>query len=158
MERVLAGVATRRHVDVAEPLGAEIEFKAKTTGRSSVSRRFKAATERRAQRSRTGAEAVYTYPSKKSMASIKGKVRAATRSAKHRALADLLDRLNPILRGWCNYFRHGVCKRTFGYVDHFAFWRIVAWLKKRHIGLNMHTLVRRYLPGWEISDGGIEMF
>ena len=22
----------------------------------------------------------------------------------------------------------------------------------------MHTLVRRYLPGWEISDGGIEMF
>ena len=22
----------------------------------------------------------------------------------------------------------------------------------------MHTLVRRYLPGWEIRDGGIEMF
>jgi RNA-directed DNA polymerase len=22
----------------------------------------------------------------------------------------------------------------------------------------MHTLVRRYLPGWRISDGGIEMF
>jgi putative transposase len=44
-ERVLAGVATRRHVDVAEPLGAEIEAKAKATGRSSVSRRFKRATE-----------------------------------------------------------------------------------------------------------------
>jgi putative transposase len=44
-ERMLAGVATRRHVDVAEPLGAEIEAKAKATGRSSVSRRFKRATE-----------------------------------------------------------------------------------------------------------------
>ena len=44
------------------------------------------------------------------------------------------------------------------YVDHFAFWRIVGWLRKRHVGLNMHTLVRRYLPGWRISDGGIEMF
>ena len=44
-ERVLAGVAARRHVDVAEPLGAEIEDQAKGTGRSSVSRRWKRATE-----------------------------------------------------------------------------------------------------------------
>ena len=55
-------------------------------------------------------------------------------------------------------FRHGVSSRTFSYVDHFAFWRIVGWLRKRHVGLNMHTLVRRYLPGWKIRDGGIEMF
>jgi putative transposase len=45
VERMLAGVATRRHVDVAEPLSAEVEEKAKATGRSSVSRRFKRATE-----------------------------------------------------------------------------------------------------------------
>ena len=44
-ERVLAGVATRRHVDVAEPLSADIEDNAKATGRSSVSRRWKRATE-----------------------------------------------------------------------------------------------------------------
>ena len=48
--------------------------------------------------------------------------------------------------------------RTFGYLDHYAFWRIVGWLRKRHVGLNMHTLVRRYLPGWQILAGGIEMF
>ena len=44
-ERVLAGVATRRHADVSEPLTAEIDEKAKGTGRSSVSRRWKQATE-----------------------------------------------------------------------------------------------------------------
>ena len=44
-ERVLAGVATRRHGDVSEPLGAEIDDQAKGTGRSSVSRRWKRATE-----------------------------------------------------------------------------------------------------------------
>jgi hypothetical protein len=44
-ERVLAGVATRRQVDVAEPLGLDIEDQAKGTGRSSVSRRWKRATE-----------------------------------------------------------------------------------------------------------------
>lgn len=45
VERMLAGVATRRHVDVAEPLSAQVETAAKATGRSSVSRRFKRATE-----------------------------------------------------------------------------------------------------------------
>jgi putative transposase len=44
-ERVLAGVATRRHADVSEPLGAEIDEQASGTGRSSVSRRWKRATE-----------------------------------------------------------------------------------------------------------------
>jgi RNA-directed DNA polymerase len=114
--------------------------------------------QRRAWRGRTGKRAVYTYPSKKALASVVDKVRSLTRRAKHRTLADLLRRLNPTLRGWCNYFRHGVSSRTFNYVDHFAFWRIAGWLRKRHPGLSTHTVVRRYLPGWRISDQGIEMF
>ena len=114
--------------------------------------------QRRRWRGRTGKTAIYTYPSKKALASVVDKVRSLTARAKHRTLADLLRRLNPTLRGWCNYFRHGVSSRTFNYIDHYAFWRIVGWLRKRHVGLNMHTLVRRFLPGWRISAGGIEMF
>ena len=87
--------------------------------------------QRRNRRGRAGNKAIYTYPSKKSLTSIIGKIRLLTRRRRH---------------------------RTFGYADHFAFWRIVGWLKKRHVGLNMHTLVRRYLPGWRIHDDGIEMF
>jgi putative transposase len=45
MERMLAGVATRRHGLVAEPLGAELEAVARGDSKSAVSRRFKAATE-----------------------------------------------------------------------------------------------------------------
>lgn len=114
--------------------------------------------QRRSRRSRTGEKAIYTYPSKKALASLLGKIRLLTRRERHRTLADLLRRLNPVLRGWCIYFRHGVSSRTFSYVDHYAFWRIVGWLRKRHVGLNMHTLVRRYLPGWRIHDAGIGMF
>jgi RNA-directed DNA polymerase len=100
----------------------------------------------------------YTYPSKRALAAIKDKVRVLTRRRAHRSLADLLARLNPVLQGWCNYFRYGVSKRTFGYLDQFVFWRVVGWLRKRHLGLNWGTLRRRYLPRWEIGDGGIEMF
>ncbi len=42
VERMLAGVATRRHVDVTEPVGS---IEGRATSRSAVSRRFKAATE-----------------------------------------------------------------------------------------------------------------
>ena len=114
--------------------------------------------QRRAWRGRAGKRAVYTYPSKKALATLVDKVRSLTRRAKHRTLADLLRRLNPALRGWCNYFRHGVSKRTFNYVDHYAFWRIVGWLRKRHPRLNMHTLIRRFLPGWKVRAENVEMF
>ena len=115
-------------------------------------------TQRRRRRGRNGATAVYTYPSKKSLLSVTDKVRTLTRRAMNRTLGDLLRRLNPTLRGWCNYFRHGVSKRTFSYLGNYAFWRVVGWLRKRHPRLNMRTLVRRHLPGWKVGDGGIEMF
>ena len=40
MERMLAGVATRRHWRVAEPVGTVVDKEAKSTSRSAISRRF----------------------------------------------------------------------------------------------------------------------
>lgn len=114
--------------------------------------------QRRSWRGQAGKRAVYTYPSKKALASVMAKVRSLTRRAKHRTLADLLRSVNRVLRGWCNYFRHGVSSRTFSYLDHFTWWRIFGWLRKRHVGLNRGVLVRRYLPGWQVRDGRVEMF
>ncbi|MGH9205430.1 MAG: group II intron reverse transcriptase/maturase, partial [Acidimicrobiales bacterium] len=114
--------------------------------------------QRRAWRGRTGKRAVYTYPSKKSLLSVMDRVRTLTRRRLHRTLAALLRQLNPTLRGWCNYFRHGVSKQTFSYLDHFAWWKIVTWIRKRHLGLNWGTIRRRFLPGWEISADGMAMF
>ena len=113
--------------------------------------------QRRTKRGTTR-KAVYTYPSKKSLNAILDKVRAATRRSRHKTLADLLRQLNPILRGWCNYFKHGVSKATFGYLSHSAWWRVVGWLRKRHPGLNWGTFRRRLLPDWQIKDGNVAMF
>jgi RNA-directed DNA polymerase len=113
--------------------------------------------QRRSWKGRTGKRAVYTYPSKRSLNAIVDKVRTLTRRARHRTLADLLAAINPVLRGWSSYFRHGVSKRTFNYLDHYTWWRIVGWLRKRHVGLNWQTIRRRYLPNWEIRDGRYEL-
>lgn len=89
---------------------------------------------------------VYTWPSKKALMSITDKVRNLKRRHKHRTLADLLRRLNPVLRGRCNYFQHGVSKRTFDYLDHFTWWRVVTGMRKRHHGLAWDVFHRRFLP------------
>jgi len=44
MERMLAGLATRRHVAAAEPVGTDVEAAASATSRSAISRRFVAQT------------------------------------------------------------------------------------------------------------------
>jgi putative transposase len=44
VERMLAGVATRRHADVAEPVGEDIEARSRSMSKSAISRRFVAAT------------------------------------------------------------------------------------------------------------------
>lgn len=87
----------------------------------------------------------------------RAKVRSLTARHKHRTLADLLRSVNAVLRGWCNYFGHGVSARTFSYLDYFTWSRIFGWIRKRHPGLNNGPLVRRHLPGWEIRDGHIAM-
>jgi transposase-like protein len=45
LERMLAGVATRRHSLVAEPIGEALEDQVRSGSKSAISRRFKAATE-----------------------------------------------------------------------------------------------------------------
>ncbi|WP_237710955.1 group II intron maturase-specific domain-containing protein [Saccharopolyspora spinosa] len=90
-----------------------------------------------------------------------GKVRALTRRTRHRTLEALLRQLNPVLRGWCQYFRHGVSKATFGYLDAFTWRRVATWLRKRHKRINWKDLYRRFLtgrPGNRPAENGIVMF
>lgn len=101
---------------------------------------------------------IYTYASKKSLRSIITKIRSLTHRTAYSTLAELIQRINPVIRGWCEYFRHGVSKRTFGYVDHYVFWRVYYWIRKRHLKLSTRTMIRRHLPGWEIQDAGIHLF
>lgn len=109
----------------------------------------------------TSKKYVYTYPSKKALTSITGKVRALTTRSRHKTLTDLLRQLNWTLRGWCNYFRHGVSAATFRYLDQFTWRRVTTWLRKRHPGISWKTLYRRFLtarPGNRPAEGTVMLF
>lgn len=109
----------------------------------------------------TNQKYVYTYPSKKVLASITGNIRALTNRARSATLEDRLRQINPVIRGWCMNFRHGVSKATFRYLDDFVWSRVARWMRRRHRRLNWKDLRRRYLagsPGQRPAAAGIELF
>jgi RNA-directed DNA polymerase len=85
-------------------------------------------------------------------------VRALTRGGTNQPLTVLLRRLNPVLRGWANYFRHGVSKDTFDYLNAFSWRRVICWLRHKHRRASWKQLRRRYLPGWRPTEGEITLF
>jgi len=106
----------------------------------------------------TGRQYVYTYPAKAALMAVKAKVRALTRGTTNQSLSVLLHRLNPVLRGWTAYFRHGVSKATFDYLRAFVWRRVVCWLRHKHLHANWKLLRRRYLPGWWPAEGEVRLF
>jgi RNA-directed DNA polymerase len=107
-----------------------------------------------------GTKVGWTFPSKKSLNAIKDKVRSLTnRSTTYLSLKMVLHVLNPILRGWATYFRYDACKRTLAYVDHFAWWRVFRWLRKKHPKRTWRYLRQRYCRGrWTLNEGGLDLF
>ena len=93
---------------------------------------------------------VYTYPSKSALASAKATVRTITRELLNEPLTVLLNRLNAFLRGWTNYFRHGVPKATFAYLSAFTWRRVMCWLRGC---ANRRWLVRPEAGAFDAGSG-----
>lgn len=107
-----------------------------------------------------GKHVAWTYPSKRSLANITRKIKKLTcRSTTNLSLAALLHQLNPVLRGWTNYFRYAASKRTFNYLGHFTWWRVYRWLRKKHRRRSWRYLKKRYcLGGWLFQESGVQLF
>ena len=104
-------------------------------------------------------QVVYTWPSKKALASIMAKVKTISKQGTHQPLADLLRQLNLALRGWTTYFRHGVSKATFHYLGYYTWRRVVGWIRRKHRRANWKTLRRRYFHhGWQLGQDGVDLF
>nr|WP_276969831.1 group II intron maturase-specific domain-containing protein [Ferrimicrobium acidiphilum] len=102
---------------------------------------------------------VYTWPSKKSLSSIKAKVKAITKQGTNNPLSSLLRQINGVLRGWTNYFRHGVSKDSFAYLHQYTWLRVVHWLRRKYRRANWGWLRRHYLANaWMPEQDGEVLF
>src|ERR1700745_2625924 len=69
-------------------------------------------------------------PSKKNVKTFLVGIRATIKAARGMSAADLIDELNPKIRGWANYHRHVVSKRTFRRVDLMIFFSLWRWARR----------------------------
>ena len=101
----------------------------------------------------------YSFPSERSLREVKHRIKELTgRQTIGLSLDQLVRALNPVLRGWTNYHRHGASKRCFVYLDHYLWWRVVRWLRKKHPGLTWKQVKRRYWGHDWTSPEGVRLY
>jgi RNA-directed DNA polymerase len=87
------------------------------------------------------------------MADVRGKIRALTnRSQVGRGLDMVIDDLNPILRGWGNYYRWGNSARKLAMIDSYAHERLAIFMSRKHKRQGRNW-VRHYNFAWFSSLG-----
>ena len=102
---------------------------------------------------RRGRWSLHRWPSDRAMASIRAKVRDRTdRRFVGLDVKTVAEGLNPVLRGWANYFRRGNSAKKFGHVDHYVYRRLARFASIKH-GLHGRNWMRRFDRRWLAGTG-----
>jgi len=82
---------------------------------------------------RSGELKTFYYPTPKAMKSVKMKIREVVRTGQHWDLPDLIqEKVNPILRGWGNYFKTGNSRLHFLSIANYTTYTLCIMLRKKH--------------------------
>jgi len=75
---------------------------------------------------------MHRWPSPKATKRLRDRVREITdKRASGEDVKQIIAKLNPVLRGWGNYFRSGTSSREFLKMDSYVYERLVRWLHRR---------------------------
>jgi RNA-directed DNA polymerase len=75
---------------------------------------------------------VLTTPSKKNVKAFLKKAREIIETHKDSSAGYVINKLNPVIRGWANYHRFGASSKTFNSVDCAIFKKLWWWSRRRH--------------------------
>lgn len=104
---------------------------------------------RKVHNPRTGKWFALTRPSHRAQMALKKNVRELTSPQSQLKIGEIVRRVNPVVRGWVNYFRMGNSSEVFGEIRHFVQCRIRRYIRrgqKRH-GYGWKTLKSDFLYG-----------
>jgi RNA-directed DNA polymerase len=104
---------------------------------------------------------VYTFIADRPIRSLKDKIRALTNRTSQQDPRTVLIRINQIMRGWANYFKHAVCKNTLDSLENFVWRRVIRWWMALHRWKwkDVRRLFTDHTGRWlRPSADGIELF
>lgn len=91
-------------------------------------------------------DAFLVKPSKSSVQRIQRRLKEIIKSNPQVKTGRLICLLNPVIRGWANYYRHDVSTKTFEKVDTFIFQVLWRWCKRRHPKKRGDWIKEKYFP------------
>ncbi len=87
-------------------------------------------------------------PSKKSVNAIKHRLKQEWQQVTGHNAHAVIQRLNPIIRGWGNYFGKAVSKATFNDLDRFMWDRTLRWCRRTHPHKGFKWITQQYFGKW----------
>ena len=92
-------------------------------------------------------------PSPKNVKAFLDKARETIRVNRSAKQETLIGLLNPMIRGWANYHRHVVAKRTYTAVDTHIWQALWRWAQRRHPNKSCGWVRRKYFRARNYSPG-----
>jgi RNA-directed DNA polymerase len=86
----------------------------------------------------------YIMPQKEKIKDFLKGIRDWLKANKQATPEMVIYHLNPILRGWGNYYKHSVSKQVFSYVDHEIWKALWKWSLRRHPNKGKRWVANRY--------------
>lgn len=86
---------------------------------------------RQCRNPRTGKWFPLTKPSRKAQKSLRRKLKALTSRGVQKKVSEVVQEINPVLRGWVNYFRIGHSARDFGKIRKFTLCRLLRFVRRK---------------------------
>ena len=103
------------------------------------------------------------HPSAKSMNTIRAKIRdvLSPRYMLPLSIQEVVEKINPLLRGWMNYFRFGNSSKQFSHIDMYVHERMALWWSKKHQKRGRrwkrdYNLAKHHSTGIQLLSGHIE--
>jgi len=93
----------------------------------------------------------YIRPKNKSIESFKDKVRHITRRQQPKKLKMIVEHLNPVVRGWGNYFRYGNVKALYQRLDEWMRMRLRSFLEKKRAVTHQN----KRIGNWQLKSQGL---
>jgi len=89
-------------------------------------------------------------PSKEAVKRHLEEIRAIIEKNRNAPQEKLIKELNPVIRGWTNYYRTVVASQTFSFCRLALFRKLEYWARRRHSNKSMHWIMNKY---WKVAEG-----
>lgn len=101
-----------------------------------------------------------TKPAKDKVTGHLRSIKAYLKNHQQAPAGQVVKELNPVIRGWTNYYRHCAAKKTFSKADHMTWAMLWVWAKRRHPDKSAKWVKQRYFRNdsyWTFFEGDAQL-